>query len=280
MLRKLLKHEYRATFLPIAIICAVLAVFPIVEGILISFFDTADEKTAIFIIGYMFTMFANVLLISAAITVVYVLVAVRFYSHIYGPQGYLTLMLPVSRSKLHLSKYIVSMTWLTLVSLVGFVGIAWPILFCLNIEGYTLWQALFMAVEDIKSGVISASDMWYVLGNIFWFILMYIISYLSMISSLYCSVSLGQLFRKRRVLASVLIFFGIYSIQYILNMVASFVMMFIDVFRSIEEISASQYYSYDVSTITFVITTAISLVFLIVQYIITDRILKKKINLQ
>lgn len=273
MLRKLLKHEYRATFLPMVIICAVLAVFPIIEGIFMIFYDGSEQRDLL-IVGYLLALITNIMLISAAITVVYVLIGVRFYSHIYGHQGYLTLMLPVSRSKLHLSKYIVSMTWLVVCSVVGFTGIIWPP-FCLKIDGDTIWLGLSEIFSEMTS-----TDVFHLIVNIILILVLVAISNLSMISSLYCSASLGQLFRKRRILASALIFFGIYSVQHILNRIVSTMIMFTDIFMNIKIVTTPDFNMFNEPMLYFIITTAISLVFLITQYIITDRILKKKINLQ
>ena len=45
-------------------------------------------------------------------TIVYVIIARRFYVNVYGDEGYLTLTLPVKRSYIILSKLIVGMCWL------------------------------------------------------------------------------------------------------------------------------------------------------------------------
>lgn len=270
MLGKLLKHEYRATFLPPVIICAVLALMSVSQTVVALFADTTRERVP-FLMIFAFSFIASIPLAAGAVITVYVLTAIRFYSHIYANQGYLTLMLPVSRTKLHLSKYIVSLTWVALCSTVGFLAVTLPVL-ALKIEGNSITATIGSLLSDLTPADIARLTVEAVQT-----FTAYAVSSVSLMSMLFCSVSLGQLFLKKRVLASILIFFAIYFVQYILSIIVSFGYSFVIAFTNI---AASQLAYYSPSSPSLIINGVISLAFLIPQYIITDMILKKKVNLQ
>ena len=275
MLGKLLKHEFRDTFLPMVIIAAVLLVFPIFGCVLALFADFHSDTGVVMTIFTVLNLFIQIFLMSGAIVVAHVLLAVRFYSHVYGPQGYLTLMLPVKRTAILNSKLIVSMVWILLLSLLGYGGCAATMLSFAGIEieaGVTILEAAEVFSELVDLSFIGSAVIW---------IITYLVSTVYMIISMYCSVSIGQLFRKNRILASILIFIGIYSVHYILSMIISLITSITSVVVSANSFYvSSEYMANQNSNISTIIIAVLTVAFAVVQYIITKRILERKVNLQ
>ena len=112
MLMKLMKHEFLATgrvMLPLYLLLVVVSVGVnlTVHGMLMAGNPLFDLLGALFSIAY-------VLIIFAAFLLCLVVVVVRFYRNMMGPEGYLTLTLPVSVHQHVLSKLFISLLWMVL----------------------------------------------------------------------------------------------------------------------------------------------------------------------
>ena len=121
MLGKLMKYEFQASgrMMGLMVICALF-----ITGV-------TSLSYALDIVWFQVT--ATTLLVLSMVAVIiftYVVVAVRFFKSMYSREGYLTMTLPVSSSKLLGAKVIVSLIWLVL-SIVVCVGMITLLLFLL-----------------------------------------------------------------------------------------------------------------------------------------------------
>ncbi len=83
------------------------------------------------------------LLLSAACLTTMVLVAVNFYKTLITDQGYLTFTLPVSPTKILLSKIINGTIWNTIISLIFVLGVALIIIPSVSINELSIFSLLF-----------------------------------------------------------------------------------------------------------------------------------------
>ncbi|BCI61535.1 hypothetical protein [Solibaculum mannosilyticum] len=121
MLGKLMKYEFQASgrMMGLMVICALF-----ITGV-------TSLSYALDIVWFQVT--ATTLLVLSMVAVIiftYVVVAVRFFKSMYSREGYLTMTLPVSSTKLLGAKVIVSLIWLVL-SIVVCVGMITLLLFLL-----------------------------------------------------------------------------------------------------------------------------------------------------
>ena len=112
MLTKLMKHEFLATgrvMLPLYLLLVVVSV-----GVNLSVHGMATVSNPIFdVLGALFSI-SYALILFAAFLLCLVVIVARFYRNMLGPEGYLTLTLPVSVHQHVLSKLLVSLLWMVL----------------------------------------------------------------------------------------------------------------------------------------------------------------------
>ena len=112
MLTKLMKHEFLATgrvMLPLYLLLVVISV-----GVNLSVHGMTTVSNPIFdLLGALFAI-SYVLIIFAAFLLCLVVIVARFYRNMLGPEGYLTLTLPVSVHQHVLSKLLVALLWMVL----------------------------------------------------------------------------------------------------------------------------------------------------------------------
>lgn len=207
MLKKLLKHEFRATrrfFLPAYGIFVILLVMerlsilaaPLTEGE--GFFATMSAITmGLITVLTVIGLFA--LLISPM-----VFNAVRFYRNMLGDEGYLTFTLPVSVDQLILSRLLTAMTWQILTGLVvGLFGGAF--LFSLEPEAFA---GLFEELSLVFGYALDSAGGW--LGVIaLELLIMLLINIACQLLTMYAAMSIGQIANRHKLLASFGAYIGI-----------------------------------------------------------------------
>ena len=207
MLKKLLKHEFRATrrfFLPAYGIFVILLVLerlsilaaPLTEGE--GFFATMSAITmGLITVLTVIGLFA--LLISPM-----VFNAIRFYRNMLGDEGYLTFTLPVSVDQLILSRLLTAMTWQILTGLVvGLFGGAF--LFSLEPEAFA---GLFEELSLVFGYALDSAGGW--LGVIVLeLLIMVLINIACQLLVMYSAMSIGQIANRHKLLASFGAYIGI-----------------------------------------------------------------------
>lgn len=125
MLKKLIRHEYRATSRIMWPVFLGMLALTVVMRIMIWMSDNAYSigNFSLFYMIYGFMIFAYICALFALALTPLVLTAVRWRNHVLRDEGYLTLTLPVSIDQLLLSKLIVSAVWYAAAFLVAFLSL-------------------------------------------------------------------------------------------------------------------------------------------------------------
>lgn len=210
MVKKLLKQEmlyYIRSLLPVWVILMSIAIL----GRGIHFFES--DTWVYSVIGNS-SLAAYGLSISAAVGLTTLFVVIRYYRNMFTGEGYLTLTLPVSVSQHLRAKLFAAMivmagtTAIVVVSVIIFLGGEWIIEICKAIDYLTKDMVAELGIHLAC----------YVVEGL---LLMIIVLSLDILV-LYMCMSIGQTFQKRRILAAIVIYYGI-------NLAVQVVMMVLNI---------------------------------------------------
>jgi hypothetical protein len=271
MLGKLLKHEFKNTgkiLLPLNL--ALIGVTLI--GMIFLGLKIFDNPHTGLLAGALLVFY--ILGIVALFIVTYVFLMITFYRSMYSAEGYLTHTLPVSPLMTLNSKLIVSVFWACLTLILSIGSVLTLIMTAIKTyAGSVDWSRFWVEFE--KETGLSAG------ATIAWILLFIFLSCLSGLLMIYCSISIGQLFNKYKVLAAIVT----YVILYIIMQIVSMIVM---VKSSMDTLSSSalEYSSKNptmhvtgLDNSFFVGTLVQTLIYTIIFYIVTAYISSKKVNL-
>ena len=268
MLGKLIKHEFRATgriLLPVYLVMLLTAA--LVRG-----FQVLTEQTA----GEFMRVLAvlSVLLFSAAVfggsILAFVLMIYRFYKNLMTDEGYLMFTLPVKAHSHITSKGIVAFVWY----LASFVVCALSIFILVVDQNVIDGLSQFFTVELPRYFQLAGGDG---IAILFEVLALFLLSFVSGILMIYCSIALGSLFHNHKILGA----FGMYlAINFVMQIIGTVGILV--VFASSND--AALWSTMDsirlVSTVVLPLCIAYYAVFSVVFYWVTNFIFKKKLNLE
>ncbi len=214
MVKKLFKYEfvsYLKILVPFNIVMLSVALF----SRLIQFFDLdVPVYNVIYSIVFGLSTMTYFLSIAASIVAVLVLAVIRFYKNLYSAEGYLSFTLPVTASQHIFVKLTtaVALFGLTLVS----AAVSFAI-FSAGDLGIELSKAAGYLLKKLADEI--GINLWL---YIFEIVLMLIISLCTSLLFYYTCISIGQLFKKNRILGAV----GVYFIFYVVTQIISGIAMF------------------------------------------------------
>lgn len=207
MVKKLFKHElqyYIRSLLPMYIVLAGVALI----GRFIEFFES---DTTAYSIMRGSSVFMLVVACLAVVGLTMLFSIVRYYKNLFTGEGYLTLTLPVS-TRAHILVKLGSALVANVASLIAVV-----LAVCL----FTVGPWLVEIVKAVSYIVEQIAREFY--GHFGWYVLecvpLLLMSLTAQLLLYYMCISLGQLFRKNRVLAAVGVYFALYVITQILSTV-------------------------------------------------------------
>ncbi|MFS1664304.1 ABC transporter permease [Streptococcus sp. zg-JUN1979] len=190
------------------------------------------------------------LLIASSLIATLVIIIRRFYTNIFGREGYLTLTLPVSTHQIILSK------WLSAICLQLINGLVLVIALVLLFLP-TIGLSNMLAVLPQASNIFSYQETYAVLISL-------LVSIVSSSISFYMAMAIGQLFQNNRILMAFLAYIAI-------SIISGFIGTFISSIFSLE----------DAFSMPYVIFSIIySLVWSVISYIITHFIITHRLNIQ
>lgn len=267
MLKNLIKHEWKATWklVCLANLAALLVTGLISFSLFFGLRNTPDNQLLV-----MFAMMGASMMISIVSAAVCFYMFFRFYKNFYTDEGYLMHTLPVTTGQLLFSKTLLSFLFMLLTTLIisacafmlAFISIYAMVPGAKDTFFHQLYQDL-IAPMLVSGG-------WSLSGVALVCVLYLIIGTLSGVLMGYGAISLGQLFSKHKLVASVFC----YAAIYILSMIATMAVMFPTLFASISgSITASVYGN------LFLAMLILSLVFCILMYPMIYYIMHKKLNL-
>lgn len=292
MLRKLCKYEFRSIFRTIIPIYIVVIAVSIITSISIAMnVDYADvkyvdnsvqwaiEMNLPYKLQHIFT-FVMSLAYFAVMVALFVLTVViilqRFYKGLLCDEGYLMFTLPVKPWQLITSKGITAFVMTILSGIVSCISIfimmlgslPYPLKFLAELFSLQNWIRIFGQLNDVV-------PMWgvYVLE----FIILVIISSLASLYQIYASMAIGHLAKKNRILMSVVAYVAI-------SMILSFVGGIFGVFSAFAIQSSQNYLSINAGEAflhaLLIFSVITSIIEFVVFFVITERILSKKLNLE
>ncbi|MFR7819181.1 hypothetical protein [Candidatus Pseudoruminococcus sp.] len=277
MLGRLFKYEIKATSkILVPIYIAFIAITAISR---ISIELQVDKNSPLYFIsdiGFLiFMLSAMTIFVATAIVIVW-----RFYRNTSSDEGYLLFTLPVKTDYIIISEFLCAFLWSIVMSVVVVIGI-FLMIFNSNVGGITInfpYFKEFFSSLNFDGGKV-----------IFIMLLDMTISTLAEIMAIYCAISLASLFKKYRLMLSVLFYIGLVIITNTLDILVIRIIThnFIPQTETISE-------TYDTATFaeawnSLIVPSLVSeqviidLIFLItitvVEYFIVRKILRKHLNI-
>jgi len=266
MLGKLLKYEVRATARTFVPLYALLIIFALINKAFISI-NSDNLKIPLIISGSVFAI------IIIAICVMTLVVTIqRFYKNLLSDEGYLMFTLPVKAHSHIISKLLVSMLWSFLSAIVSGFAI---LLMAANPKSMSELSK-FMA--DCADGINKVGFPAYVI--IIEGIVLVLISVAGSIVTIYAAMAIGNLSGKHRVLLSLGAYIGFGTIEQIVATIILFAfpknweIYFDNVtqYNYMPAVSAAQLFMLGMIIFT--------MIFGVAYYVLTNWLLKKKLNLE
>ena len=204
----------------------------------------------------------------------------RYYTHLFTDEGYLTFTLPVKTSSILNSKLINALIWSVYTVLVVFFCIFLYVIFGTAEEGL-INSKIFTEIKNALELLTQTYSAWVILKYIVEIVVIFIISLLYGVLSIYLALTIGSIIaKKHKILAAIGIYYGLNTVMSIFVMIVNFIFTF-TVANSYQDSYSSNYeIAIDrVFDISFFINAASFLVFSIVAYFVTRHLLKNKLNL-
>ena len=201
MVKRLFKHEilyYLRTLLPVQAVLLGIALL----GRFVQFFETDSTSYKIVfwssVVMFIISVIACILM-SVAIGVV------RFYKNLFTAEGYLTFTLPVTPTQ-HILVKVCTAVLFQIISLAAVL-----LSVCIITSGDVLSEIIKAAAYLLKFAMENVAGGHIVL-YIIEMVILFIAAFFSQYLLYYFCISVGQLFRKNRILAAVGVYFGYYMI--------------------------------------------------------------------
>lgn len=294
MLGKLLKHEWKSTWkLPTILSAFVLAMtlagclsfkMPMWRKIMS---DSMDRFTFFDFLAVLILIAYFISIIIAAFTIM-IYFAIRFYKNLYTDEGYLTHTLPVTPRQLIISKTLISALWSFLSSLLVLFSMlllfyAWGLTVLGNDSVYAFVRVVNYYMPDIQAafkefGGISLT------GFCILMLILTIIGSFSGMLTIYGCISIGQLFRRHKVAASILTYLVVTSLIQTVTSVAILPMTFglinkADVYEmNLEPIKAAVM-PMAAMTPLYYVSALFAIVSSVIFHCVSEYIMKHKLNL-
>lgn len=256
VLRKLLKYDLRANMKIYLFIWPAVILFAIIERIAISV--DLDGKLGTVLVATTTTLF--VLGVIAACVFSLIVSVVRFYSGLLRDEGYLMFTLPVKPWQLVLSKFLTALLTCTVTFIVCALS-SWYLLD--GIHG-------FYEIMDVILNYLKPSE------NLMLLLVVLILfaAVCEALLQIYLSCSIGQLFKKHRIMWSVLTYFGISVLIEIVSVTSLVGLDLWNVFDEVMETATSRL------NLVLASVLAVQLGLCALYFFLTERILRKKLNLE
>ena len=265
MVKKLFKHEFAAYWR--VLIPSWIALMGVsVVGRLVQFLES-DSTIYRIVSGSSIVFYCIAIVVAMAFPFVYSIV--RFYRNLFSGEGYLSFTLPVTPAQ-HIWVKVLTAGALQIVS------------FAVVLLSAVVMMAGELLVEVCKVGIYVVSKLYERLGgHLTWFaieavlLLMVITVYMSLFYD--TCITIGQTFRKNRVLAAVGVFFGFYIIEQIIGTGAIIVAAFVNWDSFLEFVRDNTYLCAHLGMWLLIL---IASVLIAVFYVVTHTIIRKRLNLE
>ena len=285
MLGKLIKYELKATSRTFFLMYAGILILAVINRIFysiqigsysdifinenVSHFSPTGGTVLSTLTG-IFTSLYFLLAFSMFIVVI-VIVLQRFYKNLFGDEGYLMLTLPVRSWELIISKAITAAIWYfacTAVIILS-LGILLSDSFILSVISEAFYEIQYELAE--LSGIIVP-----VIVKIF---AVYVFAAIGNALPLFACISIGQTWKKHRVLGAFLAYFGLNTVMQIVSSTIFAVVGQMPAFQEFFYLETAESFVrfFD---ITLIFSVFITLVLYVISFFITKHIIENKIDLE
>jgi len=266
MLKQLMKYEFKANsrrLLPVLLILIIMSVInrilvPVLEN---SNFRLLNMLSVVFTIAFGLTYFAVAFMTFAVLID-------RFRKSVLQDEAYLTLTLPVSADQILWSKLLVSFAWFIIIGIFVAASIMINII-DINALTRVITGLSFADLRYIAKGVSTIDWILYFIEAAVFFFLLYAVGCMMF----YMSLTLGNMFKKRKMLASALIFGAVFTGLMVLTV---FVMMAGDSV-TMTQLAISHVMAVHLFALLMIVSAAVPAA---VFYLITRFGLTRKLNLE
>ena len=265
MLRKLLKHEFRATGRIMGPLYLVLLVTALCANFSTRVMDNADNRL-LNVLGTLVVM-AFVVAIIGVCFMSFALMLQRFYRNLLRDEGYIMFTLPASVHQQIWSKLIVSAVWFIA------AGIAVAAASFILVAQQGFWQEVLWGFRQIFQGLTAyyafngTAFLLELLGLVF-------VSCCVLCLAFYAAMAIGHSFANHKVLYSVLSFLGL---QFVMQLLSGGLLVGTNYNRVFVLPSQDAVLAMHSAMLTLIASTA---VFGAIYYVITVLFLKKRLNLE
>lgn len=209
MLKKLMKHEFKATSRLLVPLYIALFCISIINHLMFNY--GAKEGIFTVITGLLFTI--QSLFAMGIVTGTAIFMIIRFYKNLLSDEGYLMFTLPVNTHQLILSKLIVASFWVVISAIIA--AVSWIIVVG-PINDISLINFLTVTMHDIFTQLNTTFGLSWILV----FIELVVLGILFLVGNIlivYASIAVGQLFKKYKIIASFVAYVVITTILQILG---------------------------------------------------------------
>ena len=271
MVKKLIKHEfisYLRSLLPIEL--ALIGIATVLR-----FIQIFENETTGYSILFGSAVFAFVAAIIVCLVMTFIVSIQRYYKNLFKAEGYLTFTLPVTHSQHIFTKVLcaVSVTLVTLINVFVSVCIATAGEFCVEI-----FKAIGYILSHISKYIGAANVTFYIIE----FIILFVVALFTEYLLFYACITLGQTAKKNRVAAAVGIYFGYYYATQIFATIA--IMIFSSINFSYEFLEMLEdFVTKNAKGLVhggFALGIIITALMGFVYYIISLKVMKKKLNIE
>lgn len=269
MVKKLFKHEiisYLRIWLPTQAILLGIALL----GRIIQLFES--NTTAYDIVSGS-SIFTYVIAIIAAVGLTVALGIIRFYKNLFTGEGYLTFTLPVTPSQHIIVKAVTAALFLISTIIVVLLSV------CIMTAGDVLSEIIKAAsyLLDLLKPAIGIHLPLYVIE----LIILLIIAFHAEFLYYYTCISIGQLFRKNRILAAVGVYFGFYIISQIIGTIFIVITSVWAVNLPMDKIAAFvEAHIIGLIHGAFGVMILFTLIFALIYFVVIKTIIKRRLNLE
>lgn len=265
MLGKIMKHEFKSTyriFVPIYIGLALLITAACLFIELLKHYNSAP-LTIISGFGVILLVFGIIFVFISP----YIFLSMRFYKTTATREAYLTFTVPAETHQILLGKFIISFAWTLVTLILAYFSIA---IICTT--GGANIKDMFNFIFD--------GDMELIAIQGFSLLLSCALSILQ----IFTSISLGQLVRDHRIIASLAFYAALYTVQQIISIVAILPFMITEISKDTS--AGMETFGMSVGTQTgglsihiYILSIILSIIFSVAYFFLAKYVLKKKLNL-
>jgi hypothetical protein len=254
MLTKLIKHDFKnigKLLLPLNVLVLLMTLV----GIILNASGVFELENSWGLLAFLVSTYSIGIVVIMVISFFYPII--HYYRNLFSKQGYLTFTLPVCSWKILASKTIVGWVWY-LVNMAVTIFSVWAIAGFPRVSSSVVdyWNRIFLAEIGMSF------NMFFI-----WMIFTLVIGLLNTLLMAYFCISVGQLYAKHKIIASVVVYVGLYTVIQILIIAIMVPFLLSDVTQEM------------VVNLTIYGTTIFTTIFSVLYYLVSGMIMKKKVNL-